>query len=193
MQLTKTFPSNSAIFIEKKWVENRLWEKSAFLWEKNVSFLAGRSCRSPPGRLFFLRALLTEGVSLVSWTEVRGSQLSTGTGQGETKASPVPAVQRDSLFPGHGRAGTGQPSHAEPRSHRDVLAPAGENDNDSLLTERERAVHKIASHWTGGNHLMGKFDVKSSVSDGGSCQWKQTEQLKTIVSPIGLRLGWGPR
>ena len=30
MQLTKTI-FNSAIFIEKKWVENRLWEKSAFL------------------------------------------------------------------------------------------------------------------------------------------------------------------
>ena len=33
---------------------------------------------------------------------------------------------------------------------------------------------------------MGKFDVKSSVTDGGSRQWKQIEQLKTIV--IGLRL-----
>ena len=65
-------------------------------------------------------------------------------------------------------------SLAEPRSHRDVLAPAGENDNDCLLT--------------GGDHLMGKFDVKSSVTDGGSRQWKQTEQLKTIVAPIGVRL-----
>ena len=35
---------------------------------------------------------------------------------------------------------------------------------------------------------MGKFDVKSSVTDGGSRQWKQTEQLKTIVAPIGVRL-----
>ena len=35
---------------------------------------------------------------------------------------------------------------------------------------------------------MGKFDVKSSVADGGSRQWKQIEQLKTIVAPIGLRL-----
>ena len=48
-------------------------------------------------------------------------------------------------------------SHAEPRSHRDVLAPAGENDNDCLLREKAvqvaflecnfatmRAVHKIA-------------------------------------------------
>ena len=31
MQLTKTFPPNSAIVIEKKCVENRLWGKSAFL------------------------------------------------------------------------------------------------------------------------------------------------------------------
>ena len=64
--------------------------------------------------------------------------------------------------------------HAKPRSHRAVLAPAGENDNDCLLT--------------GGDHLKGKFDVKSSVtaSDGGSRQWKQIEQLKTIA--IGLRL-----
>ena len=35
---------------------------------------------------------------------------------------------------------------------------------------------------------MGKFDVKSSVTDGGSRQWKQTEQLKTIGATIGLRL-----
>ena len=35
---------------------------------------------------------------------------------------------------------------------------------------------------------MGKFDVKSSVADGGSRQWKQIEQLKPIVAPIGLRL-----
>ena len=35
MQLTKTI-FNSAIFIEKKWVENRLWEKSTFLWEKEL-------------------------------------------------------------------------------------------------------------------------------------------------------------
>ena len=54
--------------------------------------------------------------------------------------------------------------HPEPRSHRDVLAPAGENDKDCLLTER--AVHKVASHRsdrTGGDHSMGKFDVKSSA------------------------------
>ena len=31
MKLTKTFFPNSAIFIEKKWVENRLWEKVGFL------------------------------------------------------------------------------------------------------------------------------------------------------------------
>ena len=32
MQLTKTTFSDSAIFIEKKRVENRLWAKSEFLW-----------------------------------------------------------------------------------------------------------------------------------------------------------------
>ena len=32
MLLTKTFFPNSAIFIEKKWAENRLQGKSAFLW-----------------------------------------------------------------------------------------------------------------------------------------------------------------
>ena len=38
MQLTEKFPPNSTIFIEKKWVENRLWGKSVFLWgKKNVS------------------------------------------------------------------------------------------------------------------------------------------------------------
>ena len=38
MQLTKTFFPNSAIFIEKKMVENRLWGKSGFLsGKKNVS------------------------------------------------------------------------------------------------------------------------------------------------------------
>ena len=31
MQLTKTFFPKSAIFIERKWLENRLWAKSAFL------------------------------------------------------------------------------------------------------------------------------------------------------------------
>ena len=38
---------------------------------------------------------------------------------------------------------------------------------------------------------MGKFEVKSSVTDDGSRQWKQTEQLKMIVAPIGLRLDLG--
>ena len=54
-------------------------------------------------------------------------------------------------------------SHAESRSHRDVLAPAGENDNDCLLMER--AVHNVASHRTGGasDHSMEKFDVNSSA------------------------------
>ena len=38
MQLTKTFPPNSAIFIEKKWVEKSIvWKKCEFLWgEGNV-------------------------------------------------------------------------------------------------------------------------------------------------------------
>ena len=35
MQLTRTFFPDSAIFIEKKWVENQLWGKSR---EKNVSW-----------------------------------------------------------------------------------------------------------------------------------------------------------
>ena len=39
MQLTKTIFSDSAIFIEKKRVENQLWAKSEFLWaKKNASF-----------------------------------------------------------------------------------------------------------------------------------------------------------
>ena len=38
--LTKTIFQNFAIFIEKKWVENRLWGKSAFSWgKKNVSWV----------------------------------------------------------------------------------------------------------------------------------------------------------
>ena len=36
MQLTKTIFQNSAIFIEKKWVENELLGKSAFLWETEL-------------------------------------------------------------------------------------------------------------------------------------------------------------
>ena len=43
MQLTKTIFQNSAIFIEKKWVENRLWGKSAFFWGKRINSLAARS------------------------------------------------------------------------------------------------------------------------------------------------------
>ena len=56
-------------------------------------------------------------------------------------------------------------SHAEPRSHRDVLAhwQADENDNDCLFMER--AVHKVASHRTGGDHSMGMFDLKSSAME----------------------------
>ncbi len=36
MQLTKTIFPDSAIFIEKKRVENRLWRKSEFLWRKKI-------------------------------------------------------------------------------------------------------------------------------------------------------------
>ena len=36
MQLTETIFQNSALFVEKKWVENRLWGKSAFLWGKRI-------------------------------------------------------------------------------------------------------------------------------------------------------------
>jgi hypothetical protein len=36
MQLTKTIFHDSAIFIEEKWVENRLWRKSEFLWRKKI-------------------------------------------------------------------------------------------------------------------------------------------------------------
>ena len=37
MQLTKTIFQNSAIFIEKKCIENRLWGKSAFFWGKRIN------------------------------------------------------------------------------------------------------------------------------------------------------------
>ena len=39
MQLAKTFSPNSAIFIEEKCVQNRLWGKSAFLWGKKMYHL----------------------------------------------------------------------------------------------------------------------------------------------------------
>ena len=52
MQLTTTFFPNSAIFIEKKWVENRLLGKSGFLWEKNVSCRPiSVPCRKIPTKL----------------------------------------------------------------------------------------------------------------------------------------------
>ena len=41
MQLTKTFP-NSAIFIEKKWVENGLLGKSAFLFVEKKCIIQSR-------------------------------------------------------------------------------------------------------------------------------------------------------
>ena len=56
MQLTKIIFSYSAIFIEKKIAENRLWEKVNFLWAKKI-FIRSRvmnhdlRCQSPsPGR-----------------------------------------------------------------------------------------------------------------------------------------------
>jgi hypothetical protein len=36
MQLARTIFSDSAIFMEKKRVENRLWPKSEFLWPKKI-------------------------------------------------------------------------------------------------------------------------------------------------------------
>ncbi len=43
MQLTKTIFPDSAIFIDKKRVENRLWRKSGFLWrKKNISLELSR-------------------------------------------------------------------------------------------------------------------------------------------------------
>ena len=39
MQLTKTVFQNSAIFIEKKWVENQLWGKTEILWGKRINSL----------------------------------------------------------------------------------------------------------------------------------------------------------
>ena len=41
MQLTRTIFFDSAIFIEKRTVENRLWAKSQFLWaKKNASWMS---------------------------------------------------------------------------------------------------------------------------------------------------------
>ena len=48
MQLTKTIFLNSAISIEKKWVENRLWGKSAFCAGKELIHIARGL---PPGLL----------------------------------------------------------------------------------------------------------------------------------------------
>ena len=47
MQLTKTIFQNFAIFIEKKWVENRLWLKSGFCGEKELihSWAAWPGCQ----------------------------------------------------------------------------------------------------------------------------------------------------
>jgi hypothetical protein len=47
MQLNMTIFPDSASFIEKKRVENRLWRKSEFLWrEKNISSCVCAVCAS---------------------------------------------------------------------------------------------------------------------------------------------------
>jgi hypothetical protein len=43
MQLARTIFSDSATFIEKKRVENRLWPKSEFLWPKKITCWARKS------------------------------------------------------------------------------------------------------------------------------------------------------
>ena len=50
MKLAKTIFQNSAIFIDKKWVENRLWGKGGFLWGKRINSLEV-STASPCKRL----------------------------------------------------------------------------------------------------------------------------------------------
>jgi hypothetical protein len=51
MQLTMTISPYSASFIEKKRVENRLWRKSEFLWQKKNISLEDSGSTHPPGRL----------------------------------------------------------------------------------------------------------------------------------------------
>ena len=66
MQLTKTSSPNSAIFIEKKWVENRLWGKSGFLWgEKNVSSPALSEPAKLPGKKCIIKKCI---ISSPVWT-----------------------------------------------------------------------------------------------------------------------------
>ena len=43
MELTKSLFQNSVIFIEKKWVENQLWGKSAFLLGKRINSCGART------------------------------------------------------------------------------------------------------------------------------------------------------
>ena len=43
MQLTMTIFPGSAVFIEKKRVENRLWAKRIFLWQKKCIMGSGYS------------------------------------------------------------------------------------------------------------------------------------------------------
>ena len=45
MQLAKTIFQNSAIFIEKKWVENRLWVKVDFCGGKELIHQALRAAK----------------------------------------------------------------------------------------------------------------------------------------------------
>ena len=93
-------------------------------------------CMLPPlgarltAPLFVPLALLTEGVSMISWTEVRSVQELSKARQ------KLHRSRRIHCYPAMGEPA--RDSHAEPRSHRDVLAPAGENDNDCLLTERSQ-------------------------------------------------------
>ena len=71
MQLTKTFPPHSAILIEKKWVENRLWGFSG----GKVHFVGGKECiirppaatapQAPPGNTLLLRHRCCDGSYIV--------------------------------------------------------------------------------------------------------------------------------
>ena len=49
MQLTKVIFSHSAIVIEKKTIENRLWAKSEFFWAKKMHHGVGSVAAEPLG------------------------------------------------------------------------------------------------------------------------------------------------
>ena len=63
MQLTKNIFQNSAIFIEKKWVENQLWKKCVFVGKKNLIHLTAHHIH---GRL---------GINGGHWWLARGRML----------------------------------------------------------------------------------------------------------------------